>query len=87
MGLAPFAFAGLFLAFWITLGWLAAWRRRRDYGSLWLILGAGLGPLALLLPPLDPPVRCLFCGHRIPAGARKCPGCEGVEPGVHQKQR
>lgn len=54
-------------------GWLAG--RRDRHPVIWLVFGALLGPLAVLLLYAAPPGRCSMCDTRVRGWASICPVC------------
>ena len=54
-------------------GWFAA--RRLRHPGVWFVLGALIGPLALVLLALAPPGRCPACDTPVRGWAEWCEGC------------
>lgn len=71
-GAAP-GFLAAALGFGPATSWLAARRQRNP--AIWLLFGALIGPLALLLVYLAPPARCPACGEATAGFGRVCTTC------------
>jgi len=55
-------------------GWFAG--RRDRHPVVWLVFGALLGPIALLVLAIAPPGRCPSCDFPVEGWPSRCPNCE-----------